>query len=292
MAINSEWGVDEDGVPFRDGRLQLRDGRTLAWRIWGERHGRPVVRLQGTASTRLARGPNPLSVGAQMIMVDRPGFGYSTRLPGRRLCQVADDIIELLDFLGFDDVPVVAHSGGAPHALALGACHRQRVRSITVGSGACPILPSERVSLIQANADLGRALDLGWEGVHTYLTGIGSRLLSEGISVVLADAPPEDRSRLDNVLFQRRDTQRRREAFRQGFAGWTDETMAIAGPWDFDPRDVGVHVDWWHGVNDVAVPLSAARRLTEQLSDCELHVVEGRAHYLDVGALLSRSLAE
>jgi pimeloyl-ACP methyl ester carboxylesterase len=283
--------LDEEGVPYIDGRLQLGDGRTLAWRIWGDPKDRPVVRLQGTASSRIARGPNPLPSLARMIMVDRPGFGHSTRLPGRGLCDVADDLVDLLDALELDVVPVVAHSGGAPHALALGALHTDRVRSITVGSGACPILPSERAGLVRANAELGPALDLGWEGVHSYLTALGSRLLSEGTASVLADAPHEDLSRLENVFRQRRDLERRREALRQGFSGWTDETMAIASAWDFDLGDVGVHVDWWHGANDKTVPLSAAQRLTVGLPECELHVVDSRAHYLDMATLLAWALA-
>jgi hypothetical protein len=59
VVVVTESGFDDDGVPFLDGRLQLRDGRTLAWRIWGDVSGRPVVRFQGTASSRMARGPNP-----------------------------------------------------------------------------------------------------------------------------------------------------------------------------------------------------------------------------------------
>ena len=131
-----------------------------------------------------------------------------------------------------------------------------------VGSGACPILASERVGLVQANAELGPALEQGWEGVNSYLTDLGRRLLTEGTSSVLADAPLEDLSRLENVVRQRRDLERRGEALRQGFKGWTDETMAMVGEWDFDVADVGVHVDWWHGANDKTVPLAAVQRLT------------------------------
>lgn len=129
------------------------------------------------------------------------------------------------------------------------------------------------------------------EGVHSYLTDLGNRLSSEGISSVLADAPPEDLSRLVSVDEQRRDLERRREALRQGFSGWADETMAIAGAWDFDLGDVGVRVDWWHGANDRTVPLSAAQRLTAGLPHCELHIVDSRAHYLDMATLLARALA-
>jgi hypothetical protein len=74
MVAVCDSGTDEDGVPYLDGRLQLGDGRTLAWRIWGFPLDRPVIRLQGTASSRIARGPNPLPAHAGVIMVDRPGF--------------------------------------------------------------------------------------------------------------------------------------------------------------------------------------------------------------------------
>lgn len=176
--------VDEEGVPYLDGRLQLRDGRTLAWHVWGGPKDRPVVRLQGYCFVTHRSRPNPLPAHARMIVVDRPGFDHSTRLPGRGLREVADDLIELLDVLELDVVPVVAHSRGAPHALALGAYHTDRVHSITVGNGACPIFAVERADLVLANAELGPALDLGREGVHSYLTDVGTRLLSEGISSV------------------------------------------------------------------------------------------------------------
>ena len=60
----------------------------------------------------------------------------------------------------------------------------------------------------------------------------GDHLESKRCRHVLADAPPEDRSHLDNALAKRRDLERRRKALRQGFSTWTDETMAIAGRWD------------------------------------------------------------
>jgi pimeloyl-ACP methyl ester carboxylesterase len=129
------------------------------------------------------------------------------------------------------------------------------------------------------------------ESVHSYLTDLGRRLLTESISSVLADAPPEDLSRLENVVRQRRDLERRGEALRQRFKGWTHETMAMVGEWDFDVADVGVHVDWWHGANDKTVPLSAVQRLTARLPDFELHVIHSRAHYLDMATLLARAVA-
>jgi pimeloyl-ACP methyl ester carboxylesterase len=85
-----------------DGRLTLRDGRTLAWHEWGAPDGIPVLRLQGTPNSRFARHPIWERLGVRVIMADRPGYGASTRMPGRGLALVADDLVELLDHLGLD----------------------------------------------------------------------------------------------------------------------------------------------------------------------------------------------
>jgi pimeloyl-ACP methyl ester carboxylesterase len=40
----------------------------------------------------------------------RPGYGGSTRLSGRGIGGVADDLVQLLDHLGLDGVPVMGGS--------------------------------------------------------------------------------------------------------------------------------------------------------------------------------------
>src|SRR5712692_1057316 len=55
------------------------------------------------------------------------------------------------------------------------------------------------------------------------------------------------------------------EALRQGAEGWTDESMALHRPWDFDPERIQSTVTWWHGDNDMNAPLSAAKRAAARL---------------------------
>ena len=107
-----------------DGRLTLRDGRTLAWREYGPADGRPVLRFQGTPGSRYSRYPHEESydrLDVRVIVFDRPGYGASSRLPGRGVAVVADDAEELLDHLGLDAVHAIGGSGGGPHVLALAA---------------------------------------------------------------------------------------------------------------------------------------------------------------------------
>lgn len=285
-----EHGQDTDGVPYEDGRLRLADGRTLAWRQWGRPEDPAVIRLQGSVGSRLARGPNPLQAGVRLVMVDRPGFGHSTRLPGRGLSVVADDLTELLDGLGIVAAPVLALSAGGPHGLALAARRPDRVSSLVVVSGACPITPEERSGLVTVNAGLGSVLDRGWEALRDYLEPFAQQLASTGTASVVTDVPISDRRRRA-ASDRGRDLLNRREALRQGVAGWADETMAITGAWDFDLSVVTTEVRWWHGSEDNTVPLSAVRRLTAQLPNCELHVVHGSGHLLQTASLLTELAA-
>ena len=91
-APSTTHGVTEDGLAYEDGSLTLRDGRELAWRWWGEEGGRPVLKLQGTPGSRFFRNYDPqvqLGLGVRYLMADRPGYGGSTRKPGRGIADFA-----------------------------------------------------------------------------------------------------------------------------------------------------------------------------------------------------------
>src|SRR3954465_5930092 len=108
--------------------------------------GGPGVWVAGHARPAVSRCPR-LEVwewlGVRVIMADRPGYGASTRMPGRGLASVADDLVELLDHLGIDRVPVTGGSGGGPHVLALGARHPGRISAATVIAGDAPVTDAE-----------------------------------------------------------------------------------------------------------------------------------------------------
>jgi pimeloyl-ACP methyl ester carboxylesterase len=74
----------------------------------------------------------------------------------------------------------------------------------------------------------------------------------------------------------------RHEALRQGADGWADEAMAIIGAWDFALNEVRVPVTWFHGVEDKTVHISAARRLAQQLPNCELIEMPAAGHQITV----------
>ena len=276
----------EDGVVFEDAVLSLPDGRELAYRWWGEEGGTPVFRIQGTPSSRLQRNPDSSvrrDLGVRYLMADRPGYGASTRKPGRGIADVADDLAALLDHLGIDSIPAMGTSGGGPHVLALAARHPERLSAVTVVVGGSPLAADEVKDLVGVNARGYALAEQGWQPLHDFLAEVRERLLSpEGMQGVLSDAPPSDRALMQDPAWQRMSRENIAETLKQGAAGWTDESMAMHGAWDFDPADVRAHVTWWHGDDDKNAPLSAARRVIESMPDVDLRMWHHEGHFVSL----------
>jgi pimeloyl-ACP methyl ester carboxylesterase len=292
----------EDGLAYADGLLRLADGRDLAWRLWGDPRGTPVLRMQGTPGSRLSRNPDPaiqLELGTRYLMADRPGYGGSSRKKGRGVAEIADDYVALLDALGLERVPVMGTSGGGPHALAVAACHPDRISAVTVVVGAAPLVPEEAAGLVGVNAAGYVAAERGWDDLYELLVQVRGRLLGEeGMQGVLSDAPKADRAIMKNPVWQRLSRTNTGEALKQGAEGWTDEGMALHQDWDFDLGTIDAGVTWWHGDDDMNAPISAARRAVALLRHADLRVWHDAGHFASltnereiVQELLSRSAA-
>ena len=111
-------------------RIALADGRTCALAEWGDPEGVPCFSLHGTPGGRISWAEDPTIYarhGIRRLTTDRPGYGESTRQPGRRVVDIVADVVEVADALGLDRFVVTGASGGGPHALALAAMLPDRV---------------------------------------------------------------------------------------------------------------------------------------------------------------------
>jgi pimeloyl-ACP methyl ester carboxylesterase len=267
-----------------EGRLTLRDGRTLAWREYGPNNGRPHLRFQGTPGSRYSRHPHEDSYDrhqVRVILFDRPGYGASSRLPGRGISAVADDAVELLDHLGLDVVHVAGGSGGGPHALAFAARYPERVRAATVVVGAAPIEEADLSEMIELNREAWYAAHESWDAMHALVAPIRDQMLLDplaGFRAVMEAAPESDKAVMNDPEWQRVLIESVTEALRPGAEGWADEAMALTLPWDFDPSGVKCSVTWWHGEHDANGPIGAVRRLLERMPDVDLRLWSDAGH--------------
>jgi pimeloyl-ACP methyl ester carboxylesterase len=216
-----------------------------------------------------------------VIVFDRPGYGASSRLPGRGVSVVADDASELLDHLGLDVVHAIGGSGGGPHVLALAANHPERVRAATVVVGMAPLEENDLGGLIEINRDGWYAARRGWDAVYELLAPKRDEVLADplaGFRAAMEAAPASDKAVMDDPAWQRVFLEDVTEAFRPGAEGWADEAMALNVGWDFDVADVACDVVWWHGDNDANAPLAPVRRLIERMRDVDLRVWSDAGH--------------
>ena len=68
--------------------MTLRDGRTLAFDIYGDPDGSPVIFSHGFSDSHVIRNPDDkltASLGACWISADQPGVGGSSPKKGRRM---------------------------------------------------------------------------------------------------------------------------------------------------------------------------------------------------------------
>lgn len=264
----------------RDERLERSDGRTVAWTEWGPADGVPLLRVPGTPGSRYNLRADRTAWaerGLRVLTTERPGYGASTRLPGRGFAEPADDLAAILDRVGLEAVHVIGGSGAAPHQLAFAARHPDRVRAMTILVGAAPTTDEEfarEVGLNQAAHAFVQAGDV--EGLRGLLLAQRESLLADplaAIRAVMATAPASDQAVMSDPGWEQTFALSVREALRQGVDGWADEAFALDGDWaDVDLSAVRTSLTWWHAASDANAPLSAARRLLERIPHAELRL--------------------
>src|ERR1700683_2380921 len=133
-------GGERRGTILKRG-VHAADGRRLSTQMYGDPDGKPVFLLHGTPGSRLGPHPRPAvlhRLGIQLISFDRPGYGESDRLEGRRVADAAADVQAIADAYGLRKFAIVGRSGGGPHALACAALLPERTTRAAVLVGLAP----------------------------------------------------------------------------------------------------------------------------------------------------------
>lgn len=278
------------------------DGRRVGWTESGTLDGHPILRMPGTPGSRFSlRADRAIWTvrGIRMITVERPGFGVSTRLPGRGFVEHAHDVVAILDELAIDAVVVLGISGGAPHVLAFAATFPERVLAAAIVVGGAPVNDTEADQMIPINRE-GRALARAgdWPGLQDLLASVREQMLLDpiaGFRDVMDRAPAADQEIMRDPAWQAGFARGLSEALRPGVEGWTDESFALNRDWiDFEPESIRLPIVWWHGDGDRNAPLSAVRRLSASVRAIEVRSWDDAGHlaaYRNEAAVLDELLA-
>ncbi|MEU1419605.1 alpha/beta hydrolase [Kitasatospora sp. NPDC005751] len=268
--------------------VKAADGRALAVETVGDPRGRPVFLMHGMPGSRV--GPHPRStvlyrLGVRLISYDRPGYGDSTRLRGRRVSAAAADVRTIADSLGLSRFAVLGRSGGGPHALACAALLAERVSRVAVLVGLAPrnatgldwyggMTPSNVRAYREAERGHNRMADT-MRFRSEQIRADPGRLL-RGLRPEL---PPTDREVVADTGLRRMLQSNYREAFRHGADGWIDDVLAFTADWGFKVEDITVPTWLWHGADDQFSPVDHSRWLGDHIPGASLFLEPGAAHF-------------
>ena len=247
------------------------DGRRLGVAEYGPPDGVALFNLHGTPGSRYGGAPPDHPdiyerLGVRVIQYDRPGYGLSTRHPGRRVADAAADVAAIADHLAIDRFAVEGGSGGGPHCLAVAALLPERVTRASAVVCPAPLGPPglDRAQWLagqtQGNVDeFTRAL-AGEPTLREHLGPLAAEILVRaetdpgnlfGDTYELTDG---DRALLADPRRHERIVRGAQEWLRTGVDGWVDDDLVAVQPWGFDVADLRVPVLLWYGLEDTLVP--------------------------------------
>lgn len=262
------------------GEFRAADGRAVAYSRYGSIGGRPVVLHYGTPGTRHL-GPRLVAQAERhefdLLVLDRPGYGASTRWPGRRIADGVTDVTRLADVHGWDRFAVWGGSGGAPHALACAALLPDRVERCASVVSPAPYNAAGLDWFQGMSPGNVEEFSLALQGEDAYRPLV-ERLARETVEAARQgevpipetyDLPESDRASLRARMSDPGYLDRLVAAHIDGIDGWIDDCIATVSDWGFDLADIKPPVSVWWGPDDVLCPPAHSEWLLAHIPHAE-----------------------
>ena len=268
-------------------RVRLRDGRALEVLLGGDPTGRPLVLHHGTPGhgTTFADWDGACaSRGLRLVAAARPGYGASTRAPGRRVADAAADTAAVLDHLGAGKFLTAGWSGGGPHALACAALLPGRCLAAASLAGVGAFGQSDLNFLAGMGRENVEEFGVATQGEAALRDWMAANAepMRQSTAAELAEAfgglvPQVDKDVLEQGYADVLHASMQR-GLEPGFDGWVDDDLAFVQPWGFDLGSIGVPVRIWQGELDLMVPQAHAPWLASKIPGADSRVVPGHGH--------------
>lgn len=265
--------------------MTLSDGRTIAFDIYGDPNGSPVIFSHGFSDSHVIRNPDDnltASLGVCWIAADQPGVGGSSPKKNRRMVDWGADMQELADHLGLGRFNAAGHSGGGPHALSVAFHMPDRVQKVTLAS---PVAPFDEPGV----AKMLVMKDLKTIAKLRHLHHLVRWAMRMGAKKILKDVPSYVESVVDELPSEAKTMLRNPEQkamfednFRLGYMqdeeGVYEMTMAL-WDWGFSPGDIQQPVELFYGTDDDIISPEMPLHLCNALPHCASHSWKGAGHY-------------
>ncbi|WP_413760677.1 alpha/beta fold hydrolase [Streptomyces sp. MMBL 11-3] len=303
---------DDDSTELKAGRRAVRGGaggseggelellhlgkdRVLEFTVRGPQDGPVVLFHHGMPGSAVPMDSVLDSVtgkGYRVVTCSRPGYGASTAAPGRTVADTARTFRALMDHLGVHEYWVTGWSAGGPYALASAVADAARVRGVLLIASFAPY-DGEGLDFVEGMGVQNQVL-FG-SAAHGEQE---QRAIVSQMAAIVRDSDPAELAAGMASLLPKVDAAELTGAYgvdnathmdhglAAGEDGWLEDLRALTAPWGFEPGDVTVPVELWHGALDQMVPVAHGQWLTRRLPAVHAHVEGGHGHIsLGVGRL-------
>jgi pimeloyl-ACP methyl ester carboxylesterase len=254
----------------------------------GDVGGVPVVVFHGTPGSGLlfpSHVQAALGRHVGLVSYDRPGYGSSTRQPGRAVFDAAADVGAVAAELGVESLGVLGISGGGPHALACAARLPGLVAAGAVLDCPAPLdaIPMESPMMLEE-----KATRFGFVPQPPFSPAFFDQarrwLLSASPNEVILELGPsaDTRSGVDREVAGQW-LAAARAGLVAGPEGWEDDAFALGKPWGVELSEIRCPIGIFHSGDDRVVPAGHARWLAEHIEGAKVVVDTAEGHLDLVG---------
>ncbi|MGI8608616.1 MAG: alpha/beta hydrolase [Candidatus Dormibacteria bacterium] len=232
--------------------------------------------------------------GLRLIGYSRPGYGASSRRPGRDVAQCAEDVTAITDALGIARFATWGVSGGGPHALATAALFPERcVAAVTLAS----VAPYD-------SPGLDFLAGMGEDNVIEFNAALQGeaaiRPLAEAQLPAMRSADPVQMAAQMRTVLSTVDADSLTDRFGEFMArygqhglsasgdGWIDDDLVFTRPWGFDLDWISIPLQIVQGDHDLMVPPAHGAWLASRMPQAEFRALPNDGHV----ALLATRIPE
>lgn len=275
-------------APHQTSQIRLPGGRGLAYAVYGDPTGIPVLHFHGWPGSHLDFAPNDQAArraGARIIAVDRPGVAGSGPRVGRTLRDWPNDITALVDALAIERFAVLGFSFGGPYALAVAHALGDRVRALGLVSAMGPLdRPGATQGMMRPTRLMfALARTAGWlarpvvagmtrsiiRGPDRFFARM-SRSMATSDRAVL-DARPDVAAAIADAAVA---------MCRSGTGPVLTDALAAINHWDIRLEDLRVRTFVWQGADDTNVPRHVGEFYGRTIPGAVLKLFEHQAHFI------------
>lgn len=267
-------------LPTEDSSIQLKDGRTLSYCIYGPKDGFPLI-MHHTIEGSRKQIPLEVDIlfqyGIRVIIPDRPGYGKSTYAESRLLHDWPKDLNELLSHLSIERFSLMGQQFGAEYALVSSQHFTDRVVSTHLVSMSAPpeIVPSatSHFSFTRAATILAHKAPKALRKVIHFASQKYQHRPRDFMKQVMIFQSEKDQHFFSNDAY-----------INHSFSAWLEgskatqclmavkELQIISSPWNIDFKAISSPVHIWHSQNDPQAPYNAVEQLLPYFPTAHRHI--------------------